>query len=95
MSDRSKRRWFQFGIGTILWATTAIALALFGLREHHLRLECQAIAETEPNKAYQVQLEWHNELLKRELARAQEQFPAFSPKPLRGVPTARPDLRNW
>ncbi len=95
MSINPQRRGFQFGMGTMFWMTAVTALALFGLRERQLRRQYQTIAETDPSKAYQVQLEWHNALLKRELARVQELYPDFILTPLGVAPNRVRDIRHW
>ncbi len=94
MSNEPKRRWFQLRVGTMLWMTTVVALAPFGLRERQLRLRYQAIAETNPSKAYQVQLEHLNALLERELTRAHALYPDFEETPLPLVRNPDPN-RNW
>jgi hypothetical protein len=95
MSQKPRRRGFQFGLGTMFWMTTVTALALFGLRERQLRLQYQAVAETDPSKGYQVQLERYNEWLKRELARAHELYPDFEETGLRVTPNPHRNLRHW
>jgi hypothetical protein len=73
----------------MLWLMLVVALALFGLRERQLRLRYQAEAEVDPSKGYQVQLERHNELLRRELTRAHEEFPDFKETPIEVAPEVK------
>ena len=95
MTNSPQRRWFQFGLNTILWMTTAIALGLFGLREHQLRRHYQEIAETNPNKAFQVQLMRFNDILRSDLQRAHDRYPDFEWTEWRVNPNPKRDIRHW
>ena len=38
MPTPPRRRWHQFSLGTLIWLTLVIALAVYGFHEHHLRM---------------------------------------------------------
>ena len=42
---RSRRRWFQFGLRALFWPTTAVALALFAIREQRERMKSHSEAQ--------------------------------------------------
>jgi hypothetical protein len=94
MRSEPNGRRLQFRIGTMLWITALVAAVLFGIRERQLRVRYQTIAEVNPSKAYQVQLERFNALLRRELARAHELCPDFIETPLKVVPNQNAS-RDW
>jgi hypothetical protein len=37
----SRRRWYQFGLGTMLWLMLTTALAVYGFNEHRKRVQAE------------------------------------------------------
>jgi len=38
----TRRRWFQFGVGNLLWLVLLVALAVYGINEHRQRTGLEA-----------------------------------------------------
>lgn len=60
----TRRRWFQFGIGTMLLAVVVVALSAFGIKQY-----LQAQREREPVQIGRVGI-WESDTVARELKAA-------------------------
>jgi len=55
------RRWFQFSLGTMLWLALVIALIVYGVNEHRLRMQAETearIFEASANQLVEVMTEF-------------------------------------
>jgi hypothetical protein len=83
-------RWFQFSIASLLWLTLVVALILYAVREHDLRVRF----ETEALGNGLVNRKLHDELMAEKAARSEADSASLRAKLLLETMQERERLKN-
>jgi hypothetical protein len=70
------RRWFQVSLATILWLATVIALAVYSVNEHRLRVQ----AEVEARRVAALESECAN--LRNQVESLEQKMSSMVPGPI-------------